>query len=72
MNNSQLQQFALQLIEKHKNEFEGNSNAQELINIIKNNDEAKGIEFANNFLKSNNMSKEQGLQQAMSYFGLKI
>lgn len=65
-----IQQFALQLIEQNKNMFQGNEYAQSLIDIIKNNDFQRGIEAANNFLKSNGIDQQTGVNQARKFFGL--
>ena len=66
----QLQQMAMMMINQNRGQFAGNPQAQELIRILETGDEQKGIEFATNFLKSNNWTQEEGLQKACNFFGL--
>ena len=66
----QLQQYAMNMINQNSSQFAGNPQAQELINIIQTCDEKKGIEFATNFLKSNNWTQEEGIKKAFNFFGL--
>lgn len=60
--------FALDMISKNPN-IANNPNAQEMINAIKNGDDAKGAQIADNILKTNGLTREQGISQAFSGFG---
>lgn len=63
-----LRSFALNMISKNPS-IANNPNAQEMINAIKNGDDATGAKIADNILKTNGLTREQGLSQAASGFG---
>lgn len=48
-----------------------NPNAQNYLNVIQSNDQAKGEEIANNLCQTMGMTKEQALAQAKAFFGLR-
>lgn len=45
-----------------------NPQAQSYIRVLQSGDAAKGEELANNLLETYGMTKEQAMQQAMSFF----
>lgn len=71
MDSSGIRGFALSMIEKRLTEKQKKSpEVQEIIRIIKENDEAKGIEFADNFCKANGISRQDAVGNALKTFGL--
>lgn len=48
-----------------------NPRAQSLISIIQSGDAQRGEEAAMNILESMGVSKEEGIQQAMQFFGMR-
>lgn len=59
--------FAMNMIAKNP-QLSGNPQAQDLINVIKSGDAAKGEQIARNLCSSYGMSPEQALDLAVSYF----
>lgn len=62
-------QMAMNLINQNPN-VAANPQAQELMQIIKSGDSARGEQMANNILSSYGITKEQGLSDAKKFFGL--
>lgn len=48
-----------------------NPNAQNYLNVIQSNDQAKGEQIANNLCQTMGMSREQAIAQAKAFFGLR-
>ena len=67
--NNPLMQFAMAMINKNP-AIQNNPQAQEYINIIQNNDSAKGEKIATNLCNTYGVTKEQAIAQAKKYFGL--
>lgn len=67
--NNPLMQFAMAMINKNP-AIQNNPQAQEYINIIQNNDSAKGEQIATNLCNTYGVTKEQAIAQAKKYFGL--
>lgn len=51
--------------------LKNNANASAMINAVLNNDEKTGVELANNLLKTYGVKREDGIEQAKSYFGVR-
>lgn len=49
-----------------------NPNAQYMMDVIKRGDAQEGERIANNLLNSMGMTREQGLAQASSFFGVRF
>lgn len=47
-----------------------NPRAMEIINVLRNHDTARGQEIANNLVSAYNMTPDQGVQTAKSFFGV--
>ena len=62
-------QMAMNLINQNP-KVAANPQAQELMQIIKSGDSARGEQMANNILSSYGITKEQGLSDAKKFFGL--
>lgn len=62
-------QMAMNLINQNPS-VAANPQAQELMQIIKSGDSARGEQMANNILSSYGITKEQGLSDAKKFFGL--
>lgn len=62
-----IQQFAMNLIQNSP-QFKNNPRAQNLIDIIRSNDQQRGIEAAENLCKTYGTSKEDALSMARSFF----
>ena len=67
--NNPFMQFAMAMINKNP-AIQNNPQAQEYINIIQNNDAAKGEQIAMNLCNTYGVTKEQAIAQAKKYFGL--
>lgn len=63
-------QFAMQMIQRNP-QISNNSIAQQYLQIIQNGDSTRGEQIANNILKSYGMNREQGINQALGFFGFK-
>lgn len=61
------QQFALQMMESNPN-FARNPYAQQLVEIIRNGDQKRGEELANNILNTYGVSKEDAISKAKQFF----
>lgn len=71
MDNSGIRGFALSMLDKRLTEQQKQSpEVQEIIRIIKENDEAKGIEFADNFCKARGISRQDAVGNALKDLGL--
>lgn len=70
---NQLINWALQMIANNPNITHNNPNAniQHMIQVIQSGNQQEGELIAKNLLESNGVSKEQGIQQAMQFFGLR-
>lgn len=66
-----LQQFAMNMINQSPN-VQNNPMAKELIDVIMSGDSKRGEQMADNICKSHGMTREEGLKQASSVFGLKF
>lgn len=65
-----LKDFALNLINKNPN-VANNPRAQELIDVIKNGDEARGQQIAQNICDTYGVSKEDAISKAKGFFNLR-
>lgn len=63
-------QFAMQMIQRNP-QISNNPTAQQYLQIIQNGDSTRGEQIADNILKSYGMNREQGINQALGFFGLK-
>lgn len=63
-------QFAMQMIQRNP-QISNNPTAQQYLQIIQNGDSTKGEQIADNILKSYGMNREQGINQALGFFGFK-
>ena len=61
--------FAMAMINKNP-AIQNNPQAQELINVIQNNDSARGEQIATNLCNTYGVTKDQAIAQAKKYFGL--
>lgn len=59
--------FAMKMIEKNPN-IANNPRNQQMIEVLKSGDQAKGEELANNLCESYGVSKEEAMQQAQGFF----
>ena len=64
-----IMQFAMDMIQKNPN-IATNKRNQDMINVLRSVDAAKGEEVANNLLKTYSADKEQTLTQARQFFHL--
>lgn len=62
--------FAMQILQRNP-QVSNNPTAQQFLQVIQSGDSAKGEQIANNILKSYGMSREQGVNQALGFFGLR-
>ena len=67
--NNPLMNFAMAMINKNP-AIQNNPQAQELINVIQNNDATRGEQIATNLCNTYGVTKEQAIAQAKKYFGL--
>ena len=67
--NNPIMNFAMAMINKNP-AIQNNPQAQELINVIQNNDSARGEQIATNLCNTYGVTKEQAIAQAKKYFGL--
>lgn len=65
-----LQQFAMNMIRQNP-DVRKSKNAQTMLNVIENNDQAAGEQIAMNFCRTYGLSKEEAVAQAKAFFGLK-
>lgn len=71
MDNSGIRGFALKMLnERLTQDQKSNPQIQELIRIIKDNDEDAGVKFATNFCKSRNITPQDAVGNALKDFGL--
>lgn len=69
-----MQQFAMNMIQQRLQQnpqMAQNQNMAQMINVIQSGDNAAGEQLANNILQSMGVSREQAIQQAAQFFGLK-
>ena len=66
-----LKDFALNMINGNPN-VANNPNAQEFLNVIRNNDDVRGRQIAQNLCDSYGISPEQAVQQAKRFFNLPL
>lgn len=64
-----LKDFALNMINGNPNVV-NNPNAQEFLNVIRNNDDVRGKQIAQNLCDSYGLTTDQAVQQAKRFFGL--
>lgn len=65
--NEQIYQFAMQLMARNPN-FANNSQAMHMLEVIRSGNSVEGRKIAENLLTSYGVSKEEGIQQAKSFF----
>lgn len=70
------QQLAQSLISKNSGLMNAsgvmnNPQVQSMLNVVQNGDATQGEEIANNLCQTFGVTKEEAVQQAISYFGLK-
>lgn len=68
------QQFAMNLIQqqmKQNPNFANNANMKSMIDVIQSGDAARGEQIANNLLSSMGVPKDQAIQQAKQFFGIR-
>ena len=63
-----IQQFALNLIEKNPN-VSNNPMGKQMVEVIRSGDSAKGEQLANNLLNTYGVSRDDALAQAKKFFG---
>ena len=63
-------QFAIKMIKRNP-QISNNPTAQQYLQIIQNGDNTRGEQIADNILKSYGMNREQGINQALGFFGFK-
>ena len=61
--------FAMEIILQNP-QIANNPNAREMINVIQSGDFKRGQQIAQNLCKSNNITPEEAVKQACSFFGL--
>ena len=61
--------FALSLISRNP-QITNNPNAQQLLQVVQENDSAKGAQIAQNICNSYGITREQAIQEAKRFFGL--
>lgn len=61
--------FAMGIISQNP-QIANNPNAQEMINVIQSGDFKRGQQIAQNLCQSNNITQEEAVKQACSFFGL--
>lgn len=61
--------MALEVLKKRP-DIAGNPRAQEMLRVLQEGNAEEGERLANNLLSNYGMTKEQGLEQARSFFGL--
>ena len=64
-----LKDFALNMINGNPN-VANNPNAQEFLNVIRNGDDVRGKQIAQNLCDSYGLTTDQAVQQAKRFFGL--
>ena len=64
-----LKDFALNMINGNP-QIANNPNAQEFLNVIRNGDDARGRQIAQNLCNSYGLTTDQAVQQAKRFFGL--
>lgn len=67
MDSSKLSQFAFNMLAKNP-QVSQNPQAQSMINVIKNGDNEKGKQIAQNLCDTYGVTPEQAINQAMAYF----
>lgn len=61
--------FALSLISRNP-QITNNPNAQQLLQVVQENNSAKGAQIAQNICDSYGITREQAIQEAKRFFGL--
>ena len=64
-----LKDFALNMIDGNP-QIANNPNAREFLNVIRNNDDARGRQIAQNLCDSYSITPDQAVQQAKRFFNL--
>ena len=64
-----LKDFALNMINGNP-QIANNPNAKEFLNVIRNNDDVRGKQIAQNLCDSYGLTTDQAVQQAKRFFGL--
>lgn len=64
-----LKDFALNMINGNP-QIANNPNAREFLNVIRNNDDARGRQIAQNLCDSYGITPDQAVQQAKQFFNL--
>lgn len=65
-----LKSFAMMLLRQNPN-IMNNPQAQHMVSIIQNGDSAQGQQVAENLCKTYGISKEDAIQQAKQFFGMR-
>ena len=65
-----LKSFAMMLLRLNPN-IMNNPQAQHMVSIIQNGDSAQGQQIAENLCKTYGISKEDAIQQAKQFFGMR-
>ena len=65
-----LKSFAMMLLRQNPN-IMNNPQAQHMVSIIQNGDSAQGRQIAENLCKTYGISKEDAIQQAKQFFGMR-
>lgn len=65
-----LKSFAMMLLRQNPN-IMNNPQAQHMVSIIQNGDSAQGQQIAENLCKTYGISKEDAIQQAKQFFGMR-
>lgn len=68
--NNNVKNFAMNLI-RNNPQIANNPNANEMLNVIQNGDNARGQQIAENLCKTYGMTPEQALSQAKQFFGIR-
>lgn len=64
-----MRDFALNLIGRNP-QIANNPNAKELLNVIQNGDQAKGMQIAQNLCNTYGVTPEQAVNQAKNFFNI--
>lgn len=65
-----LKDFALNLLSRNPN-VQNNPSQQNMINAIRNGDDAAGQQIADNLCKTYGISREEALKKAKEFFGIR-
>lgn len=64
-----IREFALKMIENNPN-VKNNPNSKELIEIIRSNNQERGVQVARNYCQSMGCSEDDAVSKAKGFFGL--